>query len=116
MNKAVGATEIEQSLEAELGRNIHELKRAGNVLGDTENADDEISADNLNSLLRRVTELSTCEIENLIKELHSLREKLETDGERIQSDITRYTELSQGVMQLTTIITDNVKRLPSPGL
>jgi hypothetical protein len=32
---------------------------------------------------------------------------------RIQSDIARYAELSQGVMQLTIIISNNVKRLPS---
>ena len=27
MNKAIGATEIDQSLEVEIGKNIHELKR-----------------------------------------------------------------------------------------
>jgi hypothetical protein len=37
---------------------------------------------------------------------------LSTDGERIQSDIAKHAELNQQVMQLTTIITDSVKKLP----
>jgi hypothetical protein len=41
-----------------------------------------------------------------------LRNRLEIDGNRIQNDIMRYAELSQGVMQLTAIISDNVKQLP----
>ena len=54
---------------------------------------------------------STREVESLIDELHGLRRKLESDGARIQSDIAKYAELSQAVMQLTTIISDNVKNL-----
>jgi membrane protease subunit HflC len=50
----------------------------------------------LNSALRRATNLSMREVESLIDELHALRKKLETDGDRIQSDFIRYTELSQG--------------------
>ena len=73
-----------------------------------------MSVTDLGMLLRRVSEGPTREIESLIDELHGLRKKLETDGERIQSDIERYAELSQGVLQLTTIISDNVKKLP-PG-
>jgi len=61
-----------------------------------------------------VSEASTREIESLIDELHGLRKKLEGHGERIQSDIAKYAELAQGVMQLTAIISDNVKKLP-PG-
>ena len=72
-----------------------------------------MSANNLGTLLRRVTELSMTEIEGLIDELHELRKKLETDGARIQNYFARYEELSQGVLQLTTITSDNVKRLPS---
>jgi hypothetical protein len=52
------------------------------------------------------------EIDNLISELQTLRRKLQTDGDRIQRDIAKYAELSQQVMQLTTIISDSVKKLP----
>jgi hypothetical protein len=61
-----------------------------------------------------VSEASTREIESLIDELHGLRKTLENNGERIQSDIAKYAELAQGVMQLTAIISENVKKLP-PG-
>jgi len=40
--------------------------------------------------------------------------KLVTDLDRIQSEIAKHSELSQGVMQLTSIISDNVKKLPNP--
>ena len=58
-----------------------------------------------------MSEASTREVEGLIDELRGLRKKLQSDGERIQSEIAKYAELSQAVMQLTTIISDNVKKL-----
>jgi hypothetical protein len=63
-------------------------------------------------LLRQVSTTSTGEIDNLISDLQTLRRKLQTDGDRIQRDIMEYAELSQRVMQLTTIISDSVKKLP----
>ena len=39
--------------------------------------------------------------------------ELQTDGERIQRDIAEYAELSQQVMQLTTIISDSVEKTPA---
>jgi hypothetical protein len=59
-----------------------------------------------------VAEASIHEVEVLIHELHGLRKKLQSDGDRIQSDIEGYAELSQGVMQLTAIIADSVKKIP----
>jgi hypothetical protein len=117
MNKAVGVAEIEELLEVEIGRNIHESKRTGAALPHQENATGETPADDLGISLRRVTERSTREIENLLDELQKLRKKLLTDGNHIQGDIAKYAELSQGVMQLTTIVSDSVKNLPSdPGI
>jgi hypothetical protein len=112
MNKAIGATEIDEVLE--VGRNIHEVKRAGTAFHPPDNGEGEMSAHNLGTLLRRVTDQSTHEIEKLIDELQLLRKKLETDGDSLQNAIARHSELSQGVMQLTAIISDNVKRLPQP--
>src|ERR1700751_3442927 len=105
MNKAIVATEIDESLEA---------KPPGVALRHLANADDEMSGKNLGTLLGRVTERSTREVETLIDELQGLRKKLEADRVRIQSEIERHSELSQGVMQLTSIISDNVKKLPNP--
>ena len=72
-----------------------------------------MSGKDLGTLLGRVTERSTREVDNLIDELQELRKKV-TDRDRIQGEIARHSELSRGVMQLTSIISDNVKKLPNP--
>jgi hypothetical protein len=97
----------------EAGKHIYNPPRAGTAFRQTESGDSELSAENLSGLLRRVSKASIGEIDSLISELQTLRRKLQTDGERIQSDIAKYTELSQQVMQLTAIISDSVKKLPS---
>jgi hypothetical protein len=112
--KSNGSTEIDQSLEKDIGANVRALTRTSEAYHRSENGNGETSGDNLGALLRRVSEASTREIENLIDELHGLRQKLESHGERIQNDIVKYAELSQGIMQLTAIISDNVQKLP-PG-
>ena len=99
MSKAGGVAEIDESLEVEIGKNVHGLKRAGAAFRHLENADDEMSGGNLRTLLDLVTERSRREVESLIDELHGLRQKLENDRERIQSAIARHSELTQEVMQ-----------------
>lgn len=93
---------------------VQELARAGGASRPGESDDgDENSVGSFNSLLRRISEVSTSEIENLIGELQKLRRKLQTDGSRVQSAIAEYAELNQQVMQLTKIISDSVKKLPN---
>jgi hypothetical protein len=113
MNRPLGSAEFEKSAEVEVGGKIHELPRVTSAaLGQGETSDAEISVDNLTALLRRVSEGSTREIENLIAELQALRKKLYNDSNRIQRDIAEHAALSQQVMQLTNIISDSVKKLP----
>ena len=78
----------------------------------TESNDGEMSGEHLGTLLRQVSKTSIGEIDGLIVELRTLHKKLQTDGERIQRDIAEHAELSHQVMQLTRIISDNVKKLP----
>ncbi len=78
-----------------------------------ERADGQRSPENLANFLGQVSKTSMGEIDNLISELQTLRRKLQTDGDRIQRDITAYADLNQQVMQLTNIISDSVKKLPS---
>jgi hypothetical protein len=111
--KPIDPGEVYKSREVDIESNIPELTPAGAALHRPKNGNDEMSATDLGTLVRRVSEASTREIENLIEELHGLRKKLESAADRIQSDIAKYAELSQGVIQLTTIISDNVKRLPA---
>ena len=51
------------------------------------------------------------EIDGLIVEPRTLHKKRQTDGDRIQRDIAEHAELSQQVMQLTKIISENVEKV-----
>jgi hypothetical protein len=113
MNKAIGTTKIDESLEVEIERSLQELKRPAEVPHPA-SAKHEMTADNLGTLFRRMTKRSMSEVDSLVDELHRLRTKLEIDGDLIERAIAQHSEHSQGVMQLTTIIADNVKRLPNP--
>jgi|AmaraimetFIIA100_FD_contig_91_381091_length_1839_multi_4_in_0_out_0_2 hypothetical protein len=112
--RPLGSTDIEKSLEVEVRENIHELARGSSaVFRPGEAGDAEASTDNLAALLRRVADASTREVDSLIGDLQALRRKMNLDGNRIQREIAEYTELSQQVMQLTNIIAESVKKLPT---
>ena len=113
----IGSAEINQTSEMDVGANVHELTLAGGALRQADNTDVETAANSLHTSLRRVSEASTSEIGNLVDEFQGLRKKLETDLSRIQRDVAEYTELSKGVMQLATTISDGMKKLPrDPGI
>jgi len=100
------ATETSEEVEG----NIRELAGGGTVFRQGENS--EMNVTGLGSLLRRVSGNSRREIDTLICELQTLREKLETDSRRLQNDISQYASLSEQVMQLTKIVSDSVRGLP----
>jgi hypothetical protein len=112
--KPIGSAEVQQSSETEARGNIHELTRPNGGSAKAEHNNDETWADSLETLLRRVSEVSAHEIGSLIEEFDGLRKKLETDLSRIQRDIAEYAELTQGVTQLAILISDNMKNLPRP--
>jgi hypothetical protein len=105
--------EIRKSTELSAGGNISELAPAIDASRLAEMSDGQTSADNLGTLVRRVSESSSQQIENLVGELQSLRKKLHSDGNRIQSEIEEYAVLNQQVMQLTTIISESMSKLPA---
>jgi hypothetical protein len=94
------------------------LKRAGALFRQNENDNAEMAAANdLATLLDRVSAVTTQEIETLAGELRLLRDKLDTDRQRIQGDVAKYAELSQAVKRVTANISDSVVSLPSaPGI
>ena len=67
--------------------------------------------ENLSELLGRVSNNSTSQIDDLVGDFGRLREKLRTDGERIQREVEEYNALSQQVMQLTKTISENVEKV-----
>jgi hypothetical protein len=100
----------EKSSEPELEGNIRKPARASASVWQAET---EESAGNLGTLMREVSKVSMDEIDHLIIELQTLRRKLQTDGERIERDITEYATLSAQATQLTKIVFDGVKQLPT---
>jgi hypothetical protein len=90
------------------------LKRTDAASPHQENATEDKSADDFATVLRQTTERSIREIENLIDELHGMRKQLKADCDLIERAIERHSQNTQGVMQLTTTIAENVKRLPHP--
>jgi KaiC/GvpD/RAD55 family RecA-like ATPase len=111
--KPVRSVAINQSSEMDVEGSIREvLTRASDALRQAENGDEEMSANTVDTLLGRVSESSRCEIESLIDKLQTLHNKLQADRSRIRRDVVEYAGLSQQVMQVTTIISDSVKKLP----
>jgi uncharacterized phage infection (PIP) family protein YhgE len=100
---------IEKSSEVGVRRNIRESPR-----GQVERDDVKTSTDDLAALLRRLSDASIRDLDQLINQLQKLRTQLKNAANRIQGDIAGYAELSQQTMQLTSIIVDSVKSL-SPG-
>jgi len=77
--------------------------------------DGEMVANNISSLLQRVSANSVQEIDRLIGELKTLRNRLQHEGERVQREIVEYAGMSQAAMQSTKIVVESLnhwKKVP----
>jgi hypothetical protein len=110
--KAIEAVEAGQLTDTGDKQKVNESNAGKRPLRQVKSNDNETSAGDLDQFLRKVSEASARGIEVLIGELHGLRDKLQSDGSRLQRDIEKHAELSQGVLQLTTIISNGVKKIP----
>jgi hypothetical protein len=106
-------TELEKVAEVE--GEIREFVRR-DVAGQRRPPDEgKAVADNISSLLQRVSVNSVQEIDRLISDLQVLRNRLHEEGERVQREIVEYATLSQAAMQSTKIIAESLshwKRVP----
>jgi hypothetical protein len=75
--------------------------------------EDDQMPENLSELLGQVSKTSTGEIDSLMGEFARLRGTLQTDGERIQSEIEEFKTFSQQVIQLTRTISVSVEKVRS---
>jgi hypothetical protein len=96
----LGADELKESSEVEVGGRSRELAR------------DQVSSEEIAGLVSQLSDASTREIDKLVSQLQKLRTQLKNAGVRIQGDIAGFAELSQQTMQLTSIIIDGVRKLP----
>jgi hypothetical protein len=95
----------------EIEGNIRELVRRDTTAFRQVESESEMAANNLSTLLRRVSGNSAREIDNLIGELRVLRDKLQADSDRVEREIVEYASLSQSVIQLTKIIAEGVTQV-----
>jgi hypothetical protein len=114
--KSREAVEHDKSAGSEVEGEIREFVRR-DVAGLRRNpeSDSEIIASNISSLLQRVAGTSVQEIDKLIGELQTLRDRLAEEGARVQREIVEYATLSQAAMQSTKIIAESLthwKKIP----
>jgi hypothetical protein len=81
------ATDLEGEIKEFIRRDVTFLRRPQPEAGG--------EAQNVNSLIQRVAGTSMNEIEQLIAQLHDMRDFLQIEGERIQREIAGYAQLSQ---------------------
>ena len=114
--KSREAADVDESVETAVEGEIREFVRRdfASVRRPPEN-DGEVVANNIGSLLQRVSGSSVQEIDRLIGELQTLRDMLQSEGARVQREIIQYANLSQAAMQSTKIIAESLthwKKIP----
>jgi hypothetical protein len=105
--------ENDQPLDTEVDGEIREFMRREVVTDPARQPENEneLVANNINSLLQRVTGTSAQEIDKLITELQMLRDRLQSEAARVQSDIVEYATLSQAALHSTKIIAESLSQL-----
>jgi hypothetical protein len=98
--------ESEQKLEGEVRQSAPQGSDHVDQVDDVK-----LTTNDLENLTRRMSLASTREIDNLIGELKTLRQKLATDGSRLERQLAEYAGLSQSVTQLTKIIAEGLTHL-----
>ena len=105
-------SEVENDIREFVRNDVAYLRRPGTTPapGVTASPSDasEAAVANVNSLIQRVAGASLAEIGSLIDELENLRDLLHSEGQRVQREISGYSQLSQAAMKSTRMIADNV--------
>ncbi|MGC2080844.1 MAG: hypothetical protein WA728_33480 [Xanthobacteraceae bacterium] len=114
VSKSLVAVE-DKSSEPELEGNIRTMvwDSAASARQAVESEDTEMSSGDLAARVRELSRVSIGEVDRLIGELQTLRRTLKTNGERIERDIAEYATLSSQAFQITKIVVDGVKQLPT---
>ncbi len=98
--------ESEQQLEGEVRQSAPQGSDHVDQVDDVK-----LTTNDLENLTRRMSLASTREIDSLIGELKTLRQKLATDGSRLERQLAEYAGQSQSVTQLTKIISEGLTHL-----
>ncbi|MBX9827453.1 MAG: hypothetical protein K2Y27_20975 [Xanthobacteraceae bacterium] len=92
--------QVEGEIRAFVRRDVSAFRRPRQESGD--------QADNINSVIERVSGASVAEIDRVIAELTRVRDMLRSEGERVQREVAGYASLSQAAMTSMKIIADSV--------
>src|SRR5215213_8385777 len=105
--EAQGPSEFEGEIREFIRRDVAHLRRPA-----PEDSSEQ-AASNINSLLNRVSGSSVAEIDSLNTDLRNVRDFLQTEGERVQREITSYAQLSQVAMTSVKIIGESMAQWKS---
>jgi hypothetical protein len=104
----------EKSSEPDLEGNIRTMVwDSASAQKAVEGEDDQMAPAELTASVRELSRVSIDQVDQLITELQTLRRTLKTTGERIERDIAEYATLSSQASQITNIVLDGVKQLPT---
>src|SRR5919106_2430954 len=99
--EATAAVEqVEGEIRAFVRRDVSAFRRSRQESGE--------QADNINSVIERVSGASVAEIDRVIAELTRVRDMLRSEGERVQREVAGYASLSQAAMTSMKIIADSL--------
>ena len=108
--KLAGVDQAAAAFEGE----IHELIQRVAVVPSRQRSERDAAAnapaENINTLIQRVSAASTEEIDRLIIELQGVRDMLRSEGERVSQAISGYASLSHESMTAMKVIGDNLKQ------
>ncbi len=98
------ANAVEGEIREFVRRDVTALRRPR---AEVDTAGDPV-ADNLNTLIRRVSGASMEEIDRVILELQSVRDMLRNEGDRVSREVAGYASLSHAAMTAMTVIADSL--------
>jgi hypothetical protein len=105
--------ENDQPMDTQVEGEIREFVQEEVVTtpGRQPDTESDLIVNNLNSLLQRATGTSVQEIDRMITQLQMLRDRLQRETARVQSNIIEYATLSQAALHSTKIIGESLAQL-----
>src|SRR6516225_2241507 len=94
------AQQIEEALRESVRQNAAHMRH------ESENTSQAVT--DVNSLVRRVADVSLDQLDDAIVDLRQLRDFLHSEGERIQREISGYLQLNHTSISATRSIVDNI--------
>jgi len=115
IDKALGMAAVNNALKIDVKDGDAGRVQVENPTLDVPSKSD-MTADRVSTYLKQVSASSCGEIDSLISDLSSLRQKLVADGGRIELAVAEFATLNQSVIKLTEVVSDSVAQVKAPSL